>query len=119
MPTPASLLSHLGGIDMSMKSTPPAPTTLTLFDASQFEFDTDPAAKTPSRPSTVRAPVATPRASRFGGPRQARGDPTNRHAVLARRQRARARVAKRRYLADSEGYERLLQTQRGLHLVAD
>ena len=107
-----------------MKSTPPAPPTLTLFDASQFEFETDPNAKTAACPLPTRAPptsamVATSRTSRFESTGLSRSDPRNRDAVRARRQRARARVAKRRYLADSEGFERLLATRRALHLVGD
>ena len=122
-----------------MKSTPPAPPALTLFDASQFEFESDPNAKAPAcalstgalpiRALPTRAPptsapptsamVATSRTSRFGSTGLSRSDPRNRDAVRARRQRARARVAKRRYLADSEGFERLLATRRALHLVGD
>ncbi|WP_419921493.1 hypothetical protein [Candidatus Poriferisodalis sp.] len=117
-----------------MKSTPPAPTALTLFDASQFEFESDPNAKAPAcalstgalpiRALPTRAPptsamVATSRRSRFGSTGLSRSDPRNRDAVRARRQRARARVAKRRYLADSDGFERLLATRRALHLVGD
>ena len=102
-----------------MKSAPPAPTALTLFDTSQFEFETDPDAKSPARALRTRALVATPRTTRFGGGGDARGDPRQRDAVRARRQRARARVAKRLYSADSEGFERLLATRRALHLVGD
>ena len=117
-----------------MKSTPPAPPALTLFDASQFEFESDPNAKAPAcalstgalpiRALPTSAPptsamVATSRTSRFGSTGLSRSDPRNRDAVRARRQRARARVAKRRYLADSEGFERLLATRRALHLVGD
>ena len=107
-----------------MKSAPPAPTALTLFDTSQFEFETDPDAKSPARalPTralSTRALVATPRTTRFGGGGDARGDPRQSDAVRARRQRARARVAKRLYSADSEGFERLLATRRALHLVGD
>ena len=112
-----------------MKSTPPAPTALTLFDASQFEFESDPNAKAPAcalstgalptRAPPASAIVATSRTNRFGSTGLSRSEPRNRDAVRARRQRARARVAKRRYLADSEGFERLLATRRALHLVGD
>lgn len=97
-----------------MKTIPPTPSTLTLFDASQFEFSTDPDAKTPPG-SLQNEPVRF----RGGTARAVRGDPANCDAVHARRRRAKARVAKRRYEADSDGYERLVQTRRALQLVGD
>ena len=96
-----------------MATDPPTQPPLTLFDVSQFEFETDRTAKTPSRPPStglVIGGLAVTGAAR----RMASAE-----AAKARRRRARARLAKRRYLADTEGYERIEQTRRALHLVAD
>lgn len=96
-----------------MATDPPTQPPLTLFDVSQFEFETDRAAKTPSRP-----PSAGLVASGFAVAGAARRI-ASAETVKARRRRARARLAKRRYLADTEGYERIEQTRRALNLVAD
>lgn len=106
----SSLLSHPIGSHGAMTTKPP----LTLFDASQFEFSEGRTAKTPGRAQLTGLHV-----SGFVGvgPNRKIGD--NAEAALARRRRARARLAKRRYLADTEGYERIEQTRRVLHLVAD
>lgn len=96
-----------------MATNPPTQPPLTLFDASQFEFEADRTAKTPSRlPCTGLATsgLAVTRAGR---------KVASAEAVRVRRRRARARLAKRRYLADTEGYERIEQTRRALNLVAD
>ncbi len=96
-----------------MATSPPTQPPLTLFDASQFEFEADRTAKTPSGPpctGLATGGLAVARASR----RVASAE-----AVKTRRRRARARLAKRRYLADTEGYERIEQTRRALQLVAD
>ena len=96
-----------------MKQNPPTPPPLTLFDAAQFEFETDPGVKAPARPSAMRplrggaAVLATRRVA------------TDANAAQARRRRSRARLAKRRYLADSDGYERMEQARRALQLVGD
>lgn len=106
----SSLLSHPIGSHEGMTTKPP----LTLFDASQFEFSADRTAKTPGR--------AQPTGLHVGGFVAAgltRKAGANAEAALARRRRARARLAKRRYLADTEGYERIERTRRALHLVAD
>ena len=96
-----------------MATKPPAQPPLTLFDVSQFEFETDRAAKTPSRP-----PCTGPAAGGIAVAGAARRI-ASAEAVKTRRRRARARLAKRRYLADTEGYERIEQTRRALNLVAD
>ncbi|WP_419837402.1 hypothetical protein [Candidatus Poriferisodalis sp.] len=96
-----------------MTTKPPTRQPLTLFDVSQFEFEDDCAAKTPARPSLKGA-----RASGFAVAGSARRV-ASAEAAQARRRRARARLAKRRYLADTDGYERIEQTRRALHLVAD
>ena len=97
-----------------MKQNPPTPPPLTLFDAAQFEFETDPGMKMPARPSAMRplphSGAAVPIARRVA---------TDANAAKARRRRARARLAKRRYLADSDGYERMEQARRALQLVGD
>lgn len=97
-----------------MVTNPPTQPPLTLFDVSQFEFETDRTAKTPSRPSPTGL-----RISGFAAAGVTRKVATNAEAAQARRRRARARLAKRRYLADTEGYERIEQARRALHLVAD
>lgn len=96
-----------------MATKPPTQPPLTLFDVSQFEFETDHTAKTPSRPPST--PLATRGLAGAGAARRI----ASAEAVKARRRRARARLAKRRYLADTEGYERIEQTRRAMHLVAD
>lgn len=97
-----------------MATNPPTHPPLTLFDASQFAPGTDRAAKTPSGPS-----LAELRSSGLAGAGIARRAVASTQATQARRRRARARLAKRRYLADTAGYERIEQTRRALHLVAD
>lgn len=96
-----------------MTTKPPTRQPLTLFDASQFEFETDHTAKTPARPTLrgVRGSgvVAAGATRRVASAEEAQ----------ARRRRARARLAKRRYLADTDGYERIEQARRALQLVAD
>ena len=96
-----------------MATNPPTQPPLTLFDVSQFEFETDRTAKTPSRPPS--AGLAAGRLAFAGAARKI----ASVEAVEARRRRSRARLAKRRYLADTEGYERIEQSRRALHLVAD
>ncbi|WP_419854867.1 hypothetical protein [Candidatus Poriferisodalis sp.] len=96
-----------------MATKPPTQPPLTLFDVSQFEFETDHTAKTPSRPPS--AGLAASGLVAAGAGRKI----ASAAAVKARRRRARARLAKRRYLADTEGYERIEQTRRALNLVAD
>ena len=113
-PPRTSLLSHPIGSHEGMPTKPPTLPPLTLFDASQFEFEADQTAKTPGR--------AQARGLHVGGliaAGLARKVAANAEAAKARRRRARARLAKRRYLADTEGYERIEQTRRALHLVAD
>ncbi|WP_419947217.1 hypothetical protein [Candidatus Poriferisodalis sp.] len=97
-----------------MTTRTPAQPPLTLFDASQFDFEANADAKTPARLppggahfSQLTAAVATKRIA------------LDAELARVRRRRAKARLAKRRYLADNEGYERLEQTRRALHLVAD
>ncbi|WP_419930607.1 hypothetical protein [Candidatus Poriferisodalis sp.] len=97
-----------------MTTKPPTLPPLTLFDASQFEFETDQTAKTPGR-----VPSTGLRVGGFIAAGLARKVVADADAAKARRRRARARLAKRRYLADTEGYERIEQTRRALHLVAD
>ncbi|WP_420625348.1 hypothetical protein [Candidatus Poriferisodalis sp.] len=97
-----------------MTPNPPKQPPLTLFDVSQFEFEANPDAKTPTRPAARGR-----RANGFAAAVAVRSVTVNADAARARRRRARARLAKRRYLADSEGYERIEQARRGLHLVAD
>jgi hypothetical protein len=97
-----------------MATNPPKQPPLTLFDAAQFEFEADRARKTPSGP-----PPMGLGASRFAAAGVARRVAADAGLTQARRRRARARLAKRRYLADTEGYERIEQTRRALHLVAD
>ncbi len=96
-----------------MATNPPTQPPLTLFDLSQFEFEADRTAKTPSRPPSTG--LATSGLAVAGAARTVASTET----VQARRRRARARLAKRRYLADTEGYERIEQARRALHLVAD
>lgn len=96
-----------------MATNPPTQPPLTLFDVSQFEFETDHTAKAPSRP-----PSTGLAAGGFAVAGTARRI-ASAEAVKNRRRRARARLAKRRYLADTEGYERIEQTRRAMHLVAD
>ena len=97
-----------------MTTTPPTQPPLTLFDVSQFEFEIHRDTKTPARLA-----ARSPQVSGFAAAVATRRVGTNVAAAKARRQRARARLAKRRYLADTEGYERIEQARRGLHLVAD
>ncbi len=96
-----------------MATKPPTQPPLTLFDMSQFEFEIDHTAKAPSRPPSTGL-TARGLAVAGAARRTASAD-----AVKTRRRRARARLAKRRYLADTEGYERIEQTRRALHLVGD
>ncbi|MXV86833.1 MAG: hypothetical protein F4117_08440 [Acidimicrobiales bacterium] len=96
-----------------MARKPPTQPPLTLFDVSQFEFETDHTAKAPSRPPSTG--LATSGLAVAGAARRI----ASAEVVKARRRRARARLAKRRYLADTEGYERIEQTRRALSLVAD
>ncbi|WP_420437767.1 hypothetical protein [Candidatus Poriferisodalis sp.] len=70
--------------------------------------------KTPNRPAD-RVSVR----GGFAAAVPARKFAVNPEAAQARRRRARARLAKRRYLADTDGFERIEQTRRALHLVAD
>ena len=107
-----------------MTTKQPTPPPLTLFDAAAFEYATEHDAKTPSRPSpaglcavglAAARPVSTS-IVRSGVSHQVARDA---QTTQARRRRARARMAKRRYLADTEGYERIEQARRALHLVAD
>lgn len=107
------LLLHPVGSHEGMTTKTPTRPPLTLFDASQFDFETDHAAKTPSRP--LATGLTTSGLAVAGAARKAAGA----EAVMARRRRARARLAKRRYLADTEGYERIEQARRALRLVAD
>ena len=107
-------MSHPVCSDRAMTTKPPTLPPLTLFDAAQFEFETDHTAKTPSRP-----PLARLHAGVLVGNALARQFAADADATRARRRRARARLARRRYLADTEGYERMEQTRRGLHLVSD
>ncbi len=96
-----------------MATNPPTQPPLTLFDLSQFEFEADRTAKTPPRPPSMG--LAASGLAVAGAARTVASTET----VQARRRRARARLAKRRYLADTEGYERIEQARRALHLVAD
>ena len=96
-----------------MTTNPPTQMPLTLFDASQFEFRADCTAKTPARPSLKGLG-----ANDFAVGGTARRVPSA-EAAQARRRRARARLAKRRYLADIDGYERIEQARQALQLVAD
>ena len=96
-----------------MATNPPTSPPLTLFDVAQFDFETDHATKTPPRPPPIA--LATGGLAVAGAARPF----VSVSAVQARRRRARARLAKRRYLADTEGYERIEQTRRALHLVAE
>ena len=107
-----TVLHPIGSHD-AMTTNPPTQQPLTLFDASQFEFEADCTAKTPARPS-LKGPRANGFAVAGSTLRVASAE-----AAQARRRRARARLAKRRYLADTDGYERIEQTRRALHLVAD
>lgn len=109
----SALLSHPIGSHEGMTTKPPLP-PLTLFDASQFEFETDRATKTPSRAQPTGLHI-----SGFAAASAARRVSANAEAAQARRRRARARLARRRYLADTEGYERIEQARRVLHLVGD
>ena len=95
-----------------MKQNPPPP--LTLFDASQFEFESSPDMKAPSRP-----PATHLRPRGGAAVLAARLVATDANAAKARRRRALARLAKRRYLTDTDGYERMEQTRRALQLVGD
>lgn len=88
------------------------PPPLTLFDASQFDFETDQTAKTPAR-----VPGARPCIGGIDIGFVPRSASATADATAARRRRSRARLAKRRYLADRDGYERMEQTRRALHLV--
>lgn len=97
-----------------MTKTPPTSAPLTLFDASQFEFEADADAKTPMRP-----PPCGPHVSRFAAAVAAKRLASSAESATARRRRAKARLAKRRYLADAEGYELMEQVRRGLQLVAE
>ncbi len=97
-----------------MATNPPTQPPLTLFDLSQFAPETDRAVKTPSGPSPDQL-----RSSGLARTGIARRLVASTQATQARRRRARARLAKRRYLADTAGYERIEQTRRALHLVAD
>ena len=97
-----------------MTKHPPIQSPLTLFDASQFDFEVDVDAKAPARP-----PTAGSHASRFAAAVAAKRTASSAELARMRRRRAKARLAKRRYLADNEGYERLERARRGLHLVAD
>ena len=97
-----------------MKQNPPAPPPLTLFDAAQFEFETDSGVKAPAR-----LPVMRPLPRSDAAVLTARRVAADADAAKARRRRARARLAKRRYLADSDGYERMEQARRALQLVGD
>lgn len=106
-------MSHLIGSHEGMTTTPTKP-PLTLFDASQFEFEADQTAKTPGPAQSAGLHVCG-----FAAAGSARKATADAEAAQARRRRARARLAKRRYLADTEGYERIEQTRRALHLVAD
>jgi len=99
-----------------MATKPPTQPPLTLFDVSQFEFETDHTAKAPSRPPSTG--LATSGLAVAGAARRIASAEVVK-VVKARRRRARARLAKRRYLADTEGYERIEQTRRALSLVAD
>ena len=109
----SALLSHPIGSHEGMTTKPPQP-PLTLFDASQFEFEMDRATKTPGRAHLTGLHVGA-----FAAASVTRRVRANTEAALARRRRARARLARRRYLADTEGYERIEQTRRALHLVGD
>ena len=106
------MLHPIGSHD-GMTTNPPAQPPLTLFDTSQFEFRADCTAKTPARPS-LKGLGANGFAVAGSTLRVASAE-----AAQARRCRARARLAKRRYLADTDGYERIEQARRALHLVAD
>lgn len=106
-------MSHPIGSHDGMATNPPTLPPLTLFDVSQFDFETDRTAKTPCRPPSMG--LAASGVAVAGAARKV----ASAEAVKARRRRARARLAKRRYLADTEGYERIEQTRRALHLVAD
>ena len=97
-----------------MKPTPPTTSPLTLFDAAEFEFETDPGSKAPARPPPVRTRIGS-----VGGRLAPRATRATADATAARRRRSRARLAKRRYLVDRDGYERMEQARRGLHLVSD
>lgn len=107
-------MSHRIGSHEGMTTKPPTLPPLTLFDASQFEFEADQTAKTPGRAQSTGLHVGG-----FVAAGLARNIVANVEAAQARRRRARARLAKRRYLADTEGYERIEQARRALHLVAD
>ena len=100
-----------------MKPTPPTTSPLTLFDAAEFEFETDPGSKAPARPPPVRTRVAG--IGSVGSGLAPRATRATADATAARRRRSRARLAKRRYLVDRDGYERMEQARRGLHLVSD
>lgn len=95
-----------------MTKHPPAQPPLTLFDASLFDFEANADAKAPARPPSSGAHV-----SRFAAAVAAKRIASSAELARVRRQRARARLAKRRYLADTEGFERLEQARRALHLV--
>ena len=97
-----------------MTKHPPTQPPLTLFDPAQFDFEANIDAKTPARP-----PTAGSHASRFAAAVAAERLASGAELVRVRRRRAKARLAKRRYLADNAGYERLERARRGLHLVAD
>ena len=97
-----------------MTKSPPIQPPLTLFDAARFEFEADVDAKAPARP----APAGS-HGSRFAAAVAAKRIASNAELARVRRRRARARLAKRRYLADSESYERLEQARRALHLIAE
>lgn len=107
-------MSHPICSNVGMATKPPTQPPLTLFDVSGFEFETDCDAKAPPR-----APTAGLLARSFGADDATRRLVANAEAAKARRRRARARLAKRRYLADTEGYERIEQARQALHLVSD
>ena len=99
-----------------MKETPPTTPPLTLFDAAQFEFEMHAGMKAPARPP-VR-PLRPDRPATVFDTQRVAAD-ADADAAKARRRRSRARLAKRRYLADSDGYERMERARRALQLVGD
>ncbi len=94
----------------SLRPGRPKKAQLTLFDIPEFDvpasLEGPRYAKSPSSPNVTSPKFEGPK---FEGPQF--------EAVRARRHRSLARLAKRRYLADSESYLRIEQVRSSLRLV--